>query len=154
MMSKICVQAEGAIHYNELYQALHNSVLDTYGQMDTQEAITSSAVKTAIDINAKMIVVLTESGNTARLVSKFRPSMPVLVLTALGGTARQAEGFNKGVTARCMGSMIGTDSILFRATDLGKQFGWVKPGDNVVALHGMVEARSGSTNMLKVLTVE
>ncbi|KAE8971018.1 Pyruvate kinase [Phytophthora fragariae] len=154
MMSKICVQAEGAIHYNELYQALHNSVLDTYGQMDTQEAITSSAVKTAIDINAKMIVVLTESGNTARLVSKFRPSMPVLVLTALGGTARQAEGFYKGVTARCMGSMIGTDSILFRATDLGKQFGWVKSGDNVVALHGMVEARSGSTNMLKVLTVE
>ncbi|TDH65971.1 hypothetical protein CCR75_001821 [Bremia lactucae] len=154
MMAKICLQAEGAIHYNDLYQALHNSVLDTYGHMDTQEAITSSAVKTAIDIDAKMIVLLTESGNTARLVSKFRPSMPVLVLTALGTTARQAEGFCKGVTARCMGSMIGTESILYRATDLGKQFGWVKPGDNVVALHGMVEARSGSTNMLKVLTVE
>uniref|UniRef100_A0AAV1VFB0 Pyruvate kinase n=1 Tax=Peronospora matthiolae TaxID=2874970 RepID=A0AAV1VFB0_9STRA len=140
IMAKICVQAEGAIHYNELYQALHNAVLGTFGQMSTQEAITSSAVKTAIDIKAKMIVVLTESGDTARLVAKFRPSMPVLVLTARGGTARQAEGFNKGVTARCMGSMIGTDSILYRATDLGKQFGWVEPGDNVVALHGMVEA--------------
>ncbi|GMF43145.1 unnamed protein product [Phytophthora fragariaefolia] len=154
MMSKICVQAEGAIHYDDVYQSLRNAVLDTYGPMSTQEAIASSAVKTAIDIKAKMIVVLTESGNTARLVSKFRPSMPVLVLTAMAGSARQAEGFYKGARARCMGSMIGTDSILYRATDLGKQYGWVKSGDNVVALHGMVEARSGSTNMLKVLTVE
>ncbi|KAL3671153.1 hypothetical protein V7S43_004334 [Phytophthora oleae] len=154
MMSKICVQAEGAIHYDDVYQSLRNAVLDTYGPMSTQEAIASSAVKTAIDIKAKMIVVLTESGNTARLVSKFRPSMPILVLTAMSGSAHQAEGFYKGVRARCMGSMIGTDSILYRATDLGKQFGWVKPGDNVVALHGMVEARSGSTNMLKVLSVE
>ncbi|KAG2527431.1 hypothetical protein JM18_003850 [Phytophthora kernoviae] len=149
MMAKICVQAEGAIHYDELYQALRNSVLDTYGPMSTQEAIASSAVKTAIDINAKMLVVLTESGDTARLVAKYRPQMPVLVLTAMAGSARQAEGFFKGVKARCMGSMIGTDSILYRATDLGKQFGWLKSGDTVIALHGQIEARSGSTNMLK-----
>ena len=122
--------------------------------MDILEAMTSSTVKTAIDINAKMIVVLTESGNTARLVSKFRPSMPVLVLTAVDQTAHQSEGFNKGVTARCMGSMIGTEAILFRATDLGKQFGWLKACDNVVARYGMIEVRSGSTNTLKVLTVE
>jgi len=154
MMAKTCLQAEGAIHYDELYQALRNSVLDNVGAMTTQEAIASSAVKTAIDINAKMIVVLTESGTTARLISKYRPQQPILVLTALGGTARQAEGFFKGAVARCMGSMIGTDSILYRATDLGKQYGWIKKGDTVVAIHGMQEARSGSTNMLKVLIVE
>lgn len=154
IMAKICEQAEAAIHYDELYQAMRNSVLDYNGPMTTQEAIASSAVKTAIDINAKMIVVLTESGTTARLISKYRPQQPILVLTALGGTARQAEGFYKGAVARCMGSMIGTDSILFRATDLGKQFGWIKKGDAVVAIHGMQEARSGSTNMLKVLIVE
>ncbi|KAG3015331.1 hypothetical protein PC119_g11835 [Phytophthora cactorum] len=45
-------------------------------------------MKTAIDINAKMLVVLTETGNTARLVAKYRPEMPVLVLTALEQTAR------------------------------------------------------------------
>jgi pyruvate kinase len=154
VMAATCLQAEGAINYDELYQALRNSVLDNAGAMSTQEAIASSAVKTAIDINAKMIVVLTESGNTARLVSKYRPQQPVLVLTAQDTTARQAEGFYKGAVSRCMGSMIGTDSILFRATDLGKQYGWIKKGDTVVALHGMREARSGSTNMLKVLVVE
>jgi pyruvate kinase len=154
MMSKICVQAEGAIHYDDLYQSLRNSVLETAGAMSTQEAIASSAVKTAIDIGARMIVVLTETGTTARLIAKYRPSVPILVLTALGETARQSEGVLKGTQARTMGSMIGTDSILYRATDLGKQFGWIKKGDTVVAIHGMQEARAGSTNMLKVLIVD
>ncbi len=54
--------------------------------MSTQEAIASSAVKTAIDMGAKMMVVLTESGTTARLVAKYRPEQPILVLTALGNT--------------------------------------------------------------------
>lgn len=153
-MANICVQAESCVHYNEVYDAVRTSVLEKYNFMDTQEAIASSAVKTAIDMKAKMIVVLTETGNTARLIAKYRPEQPILVLTALGETARQCEGYMKGCRARVMGSMIGTESILYRATDLGQQFGWVKKGDAVVCIHGMQEARSGSTNMLKVLNVE
>ncbi|CAI5726696.1 unnamed protein product [Peronospora destructor] len=154
MMSKICVQAEDAIYYNELYQALRNAVLEVNGPMQTDEAVASSAVKTAIDIDAKMLVVLTETGNTPRLVAKYRPQMPVLVLTALDQTARQTEGFVKGVVSRCVGSMIGTDSVLYRATEAGKELGWLKTGDAVVAVHGIQEAKSGSTNLLKVLFVE
>ncbi|CAI5714277.1 hypothetical protein KXD40_008179 [Peronospora effusa] len=154
MMSKICVQAEGAIHYNELYQALRSAVLEVNGPMQTDEAVASSAVKTAIDIDAKMLVVLTETGNTPRLVAKYRPQMPVLVLTALDQTACQTEGFVKGVVSRCVGSMIGTDSVLYRATETGKELGWLKTGDAVVAVHGIQEAKSGSTNLLKVLFVE
>ncbi|KAF1794482.1 Pyruvate/Phosphoenolpyruvate kinase-like domain [Phytophthora cactorum] len=148
VMSATCLQAETAIHYNDVYQSLRNAVLET------AEAVASSAVKTAIDINAKMLVVLTETGNTARLVAKYRPEMPVLVLTALEQTARQTEGFVKGVVSRCVGSMIGTDSILYRATETGKDLGWLKKGDAVVAVHGIQEAKSGSTNLLKVLYVE
>lgn len=154
MMSKICLQAESAVEYDKLYQALRVSVLDTYGAMSTQEAIASSAVKTANDMGAKMLVVLTETGDTARLIAKYRPEQPVLVLTALPETARQVEGMLKGTYSKIMGSMIGTDSILYRATDIGKANGWIKTGDAVVAIHGMHEARAGSTNMLKVLVVE
>ena len=154
MMCRICVQAEGAIQYDKLYQALRNSVLETMGEMSTQEAIASSAVKTANDMGAKMLVVLTETGNTARLIAKYRPGQPILVLTALAETARQCEGLLKGTSAKVMGSMIGTDSILYRATEIGKRNGWIEKGDAVVAIHGMQEARAGSTNMLKVLVVE
>jgi len=48
--------------------------------------------------------------------------------------------------------MIGTESILFRALDIGREKGWVKSGDNVVCVHGMQEAVPGSSNMLRVMT--
>ncbi|KAF1794552.1 Pyruvate kinase, C-terminal [Phytophthora cactorum] len=135
-MSKICVQAEGAIHYNELYQALHNSVLDTYGQMDTQEAITSSAVKTAIDINAKMIVVLTES---ATLLVWF-----------------QVPSFDAGAGRHCalhgIDDRHGLDSVPRHGSGQAVRLG--EPVTTLSPCMALVEARSGSTNMLKVLTVE
>jgi len=47
--------------------------------------------------------------------------------------------------------MIGTESILFRALDIGREKGWVKSGDNVVCVHGTQEAVPGSSNMLRVM---
>lgn len=75
-----------------------------------------------------------------------------MAFTALEETARQCNGYLKNVTTRCIGSMIGTDSILFRAIDFGKEKGWVKAGDAVVCVHGFKEATPGSTNSLRVLT--
>jgi pyruvate kinase len=154
MMSKICLEAESVVNYSDLYASLRQATLDNFGDMSTQEAIASSAVKTAIDMNARMVVVLTETGNTARLVAKYRPQIPILVLTALADAARNSCGLLRGTEARVMGSMIGTDSILTRACEIGKEYGWVKTGDSIVAVHGMQEARAGSTNILKVLVVE
>jgi len=154
-MSSICVEAESAINYGKLYLATRNSVIvDNKGApLDTPEAIASSAVKTVHDMRAKMIVVLTESGNTARLVAKYRPPCPFLVLTSSPEIARQCEGVLRGATAVIVGSMMGTDSILIRAAMMGKEFGWVKPGDFLIAIHGMREGASGASNMLKVLVV-
>lgn len=77
-------------------------------------------MKTAFDVDAKMIVVLTESGTTARLIAKYRPSMPILALTAIPETARFTQGVVKNSYCVVIGSMIGTDSILFRALDIGR----------------------------------
>lgn len=153
MMAHICREAEMCINYNALYLATRGSTTDEVGTMGTPEAIASSAVKTAMDMKAKMLIVLTESGNTARLVCKYRPSQPILVLTPRRHVARQCAGLLRGCKAHVVGSMIGTDGILLRAAEMGKELGYVKSGDAIVAIHGMLEARSGATNMLKVLTV-
>mgnify|MGYP002214556518 CR=1 FL=1 len=71
---------------------LLSSTMEEVGAMNTPEAIASSAVKTAMDMNAKMLIVLTESGNTARLVAKYRPEQPILVLTPNRHVARQSCG--------------------------------------------------------------
>eukprot|EP00501_MAST-03F_sp_TOSAG23-6_P001044 GSMAST32.ASY1.ANO1.1087.1 assembled CDS len=55
-----------------------------------------------MDIGAKAIVVLTQSGATARLVAKYRPSQPILCLTPSTDTARNTNGLLRGVTSRVM----------------------------------------------------
>ena len=148
-MASICVEAESAINYGKLYLATRNTVIGdiSFATMETPEAIASSSVKTAHDMKAKMIVVLTESGNTARLVAKYRPPIPILVLTSTDAVARQCEGLLRGVTASILQSMAGTDSLLVRAAMIGKEMGWVKPGEYLVAIHGMREGHSGASNM-------
>lgn len=153
IMAKICREAESVLNFNQLSQIVRNTVMKVVGHMGPSESVASSAVKTAFDIDAKMIVVLTETGRTPQLISKYRPEMPILALTALPETARIVEGLVKGASAVMIESMIGTESILFRALDIGRQKGWVKKGDMVVVTHGMQEATPGSTNMLRVLSV-
>jgi len=152
-MSNICKEAEHAIDYHKLFLATSEGVYQA-GNMATDEAIASSAVKTAADINAKMLVVLTETGQTARLIAKYRPPQPILVLTGSAETARYVGGCMRGCTSFAVGSMIGTDSVLMRAMASGREMNWVKAGDKIVAVHGIQEATTGATNMLKVLTVQ
>jgi pyruvate kinase len=97
--------------------------------MVTSEAIASSAVKTALDMDAKMLVVLTESGNTARMVAKYRPKMPILVLTPSKHVAQQCFGLLRGTECRVVGSMMGTAGILIRAAKIGIKCGFLKPGE-------------------------
>lgn len=154
-MSAICVEAESAINYGKLYLATRNTVISdpSFRVLDTPEAIASSAVKTCHDMSAKMIVVLTESGNTARLVAKYRPPVPVLVLTSNDCIARQTEGLLRGTKSVVLSSMMGTESHLVRAGVIGKELGWVNSGDFLVAIHGMRDGASGASNMLKILAV-
>merc|ERR1712125_307177 len=89
IMARTCCEAESSINFDSLYQAVRNSTIKKYGHLSTSESIASSAVKTAIDVNAKAIIVCSESGNTARQIAKFRPGMKVFVLTTQKHTATQ-----------------------------------------------------------------
>lgn len=123
-MARTCVEAEGITNYSQLFGALRESTLAEVGVMSIPEAIASSAVKTQIDMGAKVIVVCSETGNSARLVAKYRPGCPILCLTATESVARQVNGLNRGVQSVVMGSMIGTESILLRACEIAKAAGW------------------------------
>nr|AIT70014.1 pyruvate kinase [Sargassum thunbergii] len=151
MMARTCCEAENALNYDSLYQAMRNTILMENPVIEPAESVASSAVKTAIDLKATMVIVLSETGTTARLLAKYRPQMPILAFTAAYPVARQMNGYLRNVHPEVIGSMIGTDSIIFRAVDIGKQRGWVKSGDNVVCIHGVKEATAGSTNSMRVI---
>ena len=149
IMARTCVEAESAVNFDSLYQAVRNSTLRKYGHLSTSESIASSAVKTAIDVNAKAIIVMSESGNTARQVAKFRPGMPIEVITTSKQVANQCFGTLKGCSAHTVENMEMEDSMSNAVIEQLKAKGKASPGDPVVIVHGTV-AKAGATNTMKI----
>jgi pyruvate kinase len=149
IMSQTCVEAEGAQDTNLLYQAVRNSALEEYGTLSTSESVASSAVKTAIDVNATGIIVVSESGTTAAQVAKFRPGRPILVLTASPRVARQVSGVLRGVTAALLPKMANMDAAISDAIEGMKKEGKAKAGDALVVVTGTIQHK-GATNLMRV----
>lgn len=74
-MAKICAEAENSLNYGEVFK---RTMENAPTPMTPLESLTCAAVQTANSSNAALIVVLTKGGTTAKLVSKYRPSMPIL----------------------------------------------------------------------------
>jgi len=149
IMARTCCEAESACNFDSLYQAVRNSTLKKYGHMSTPESIASSAVKTAIDVNAKAIIVCSESGATARQIAKFRPGMKVVVLTTSDFTARQCHGVLKGCSSKLLKSLEDTDYIIGETIAEFRKTGIANVGEPVVIVHGQV-AQKGATNTMKI----
>ena len=88
-MAETCLLAEAAICYPPLYDELRNlTPLPT----DTVETVAIAAVAAAAEQGACAIVVLSTSGNTARLVAKYRPNVPIIT-----GGCPEANGPSSGL---------------------------------------------------------
>lgn len=84
-------------------QAMRNTVNNEL-EISAAESVASSAVKTAIDLEATMVVVLTETGTSARLLAKYRPQVPILAFTVAADVARQINGYLRNVQTQVKSS--------------------------------------------------
>jgi len=150
IMARTCVEAETAISFDSLYQAIRNSSLKRYGNIGTPESIASSAVKTAIDINCRCIIVCSETGTTARFIAKYRPGMPLYVLTTSETVARQCNGILKGTAAKTLPSLEETDAVIGSTVTELLEANLVKSGEPIVIVHGSTN-QSGATNTMKII---
>merc|ERR1711937_821909 len=141
-MRRICETAEEAIAYPSLFNHMKDSSLAAFGRVTVPESVCSAAVASVIDCNATLIIVLTETGQTARLISKYRPSVPILALSAAESSVKQLS-LHRGVVALQVASFQGTENVLKSAMETAKSMGLVKVGDTIVAIHGMREKSAG-----------
>ena len=115
------------------------------------EAIGQAAVGMANQIKAAAIFSLTETGFTARLVSKHRPSCPILAITGLTAVTRRLC-MNWGVLPiQYAGEMTDEQKVAF-GIERAKSLGYLRPGDSVVATAGQTE-HAGGTNVIRVIEV-
>jgi len=153
IMRKICVEAEQVLKYETAYQHIRNAVTSRHGKMSQVESVCSSAVKTASDGESPLLVALTETGHTARLIAKYRPQCPILAITASESACRQLLVV-RGVVPMLTASFVGTDSVIQKALVKAKEDGMVVAGQVVVCVHGQREECSGASNLLKMVVVQ
>ena len=113
---------------------------------------TCSASRTAEHVSAKAIVVYTESGATARLLSSQRPAVQILALSPEVVTVRRLS-LSWGVYPRLMPRVNRMAEMMAVGERLLIEAGHVRPGDRVVVVSGSRAANRGGTNMMKILTV-
>lgn len=109
------------------------------------DAITRYTAKTAIDVGAKVIVSLTETGASARLVGRYRTEQPLVVASPHETTLRQVS-FLYGAHAMKMPKQKTMDAAITLLRSSLVREGYAKKGDTVVLVAGRNMGVSGGTN--------
>ena len=140
-MSAIAERTENEEHY----RAQRHAEI----QISVSDATAHAACLTAKDVNAAAIVTVSESGNTARLLSKYRPSQPIIACVMKEQVQRQLS-LSWGITSLLMGPAHSTDELIEMSTALAEKNGYLHNGELAVVTAGVPVGVSGTTNMIKI----
>lgn len=148
-MASCCKEAEQMIDFDKTF----NSIRAAQACISRSESLASSAVKTAYEMNCPLIIVVSQSGRTARYVSKYFPRVPISVITDDEVVARQCSGFVRNCHSSVVADIKDTEGIMMATIKSYVEYGWCRVGDPVICVFGTA-AGVGSTNMIKLIYVE
>ena len=144
MMARIIQMAEGSPYYAPPVDALE------VGKTSVAESIARNACDIAVQVRAKLIVCFTHTGDTARLVSKGRPSVPVIAFSPVEQTRRRLA-LVWGVQPRVLNERATVEEeVINLATAYLIGQGLAVPGDRVVLVYGAPLNVKGTTNVVRV----
>ena len=119
------------------------------GKISVSDATAHAACLTARDVNAAAIVTVSESGTTARLLSKYRPQQPIIACVMREQVQRQLS-LSWGITPLMMSLAHSTDELIEMSTALAKENDYLHNGELAVVTAGVPVGVSGTTNMIKI----
>lgn len=140
-MAKIVERAEDNVEYIQ--------TIDNYAIKSSSEALSHSACTLAKDLKAKAIVVCTRTGATARMVSRFRPLIPIIGLTTDERAYRQLA-LSWGVQPAMADEYSSVDILFYFAKLAALKSGMVKKGDTIVITGGTPNGKSGNSSLINV----
>ena len=147
-MVRIAGRTEQDIDYRKRF--LQNK-LPTEGSITN--AISKATVNAAMELNAKAIVTVTESGRTAYMISRYRPFCPVIACTSKEQTYRQLS-LSWGIIPVLIEEKEALDELFEEAIKAVENASYVSDGDVIVLTAGVPLGTSGTTNLLKVHCIE
>ncbi|OWF38672.1 pyruvate kinase PKM-like isoform X2 [Mizuhopecten yessoensis] len=154
MMHKICREAESAVYTSQYFEEIRK---DNAQNFEVTNTVAIAAVEASFHCNAAAIIVITTTGRSAQLISKYRPRCPILAITRKAQTARQSHLY-RGVFPIHYAEprenlwTADMDKRVYETIGFGREKCILKTGDLVVLLSGW-QAGSGNTNTIRILTM-
>lgn len=133
----------------ELRNTLALQRFEDYAGSNVTEAVGESVVRTAEELGVKTIITATNSGYTARMISKYRPSADIVALT-FDEKVQRALTVQWGVQPILTERPTSTDDMFEKAAKVAKDQGLVEDGDLVIIVAGVPVGESGTTNVMKL----
>ncbi len=146
-MNRIALKAEKAIDYKKILSERALSVKPT-----NPDAISHATCQVALNLKAKAIVTFTFSGSTARMVSRYRPSVPIIAASTQDSTVKKLA-LSWGVYPFKTEELKDTDDMMNRSRKVALETGLVEEGDKIIITAGIPFRIPGTTNLLKVETL-
>lgn len=146
-MARIARQAEQTIDYAERFRTAQFKIKNDI------DAISHATCALSIDIDAKLIVVCTRSGATARMVSRFRSPKPIIGMTTEPKVWRKLA-LSWAVTPIMSEEFQSTDVLFYHATHCARKSGLATSGDKIVITGGVTNGQSGNTSLIKFETIK
>ncbi len=147
MMSRIVSAAESSPYYNPRLPPPPEP------PVPFPEALARTAVGAARDVGARLIAVFTQTGDTARLISKERPGVPIVAFSPSEGIRRRVALY-WGVTPRVLSPINDTDQMIDAVQGHLQAGGFVSPGDKIVLVYGSPIAVTGRTNTVRIHQIQ
>ena len=146
-MARIAKQAEANTQYIAYIED------SQYHINNLAEALSHSACTLAHDIGAKVIVVCTRTGGTARMVSRFRPMIDIIGMTT-NERAYRKLGMSWGIIPIMSEEFYSVDVLFHYAKRAAIGSGLVSKGDKIVLTGGTPNGKSGNSNLINVETIQ
>ncbi|HGW2917599.1 TPA: pyruvate kinase [Enterococcus faecalis] len=142
-MARIAVRTEETLVNQDSF------ALKLYSKTDITEAIGQSVGHTARNLGIQTIVAATESGHTARMISKYRPKAHIVAITFSEQKARSLS-LSWGVYATVADKPSSTDEMFNLASKVSQEEGYASEGDLIIITAGVPVGEKGTTNLMKI----
>ena len=135
------------------YEGFHAHTPEYTRNGELAAVVSYSALSIAYEINAAGIIVITETGHAAQLMSRLRPRMPIFAFTRSVPVYHQLA-MNWGVQPFLIeDSVESLDELVSETLEYCRKANTLEKGDAVVIVAGLPLLRKGATNMIRVETV-
>lgn len=143
-MARIAAKTETALRYTDILLQRGVNL-----QRTTTDAVSHATVQMAHELRAAAVITATESGYTARMVSKYRPQAPIIAVTPHDRVISRLQ-LIWGVQAVAGAKTRNTDEMIASSVTAALAAGLIKEGDLVLITAGVPAGTPGTTNLIKV----